>query len=222
MNKIEDQKNKHQRPQLNAGDQDLAKITPEAWSAMENANQPPYLFRFGDLPCRLEHNDKNVLTVRQLDQVRLRYEVARVARWFRWGGGKKNPAKPPMDVVKDMLAVPNPPLPVLSRITEVPVFAPDGTLQSESGYHPAAQIYCAPPKGFTVPEVPDNPTPEEIRRAKDLIFGELFGDFPFVEDADRAHATAMLLLPYARDLIQGPTPNHLVESPVPGSGKSLR
>ena len=98
MAKVNDQKNKHQRPQLNAGDQDLARITSEAWSAIENANQPPYLFRFGDLPCRLEHNDRKVLTVRQLDPVRLRYEVARVAGWFRWDNGKEKPAKPPMDV----------------------------------------------------------------------------------------------------------------------------
>ncbi len=183
--------------------------------------QPPYLFVYGDAPCRLEHNDKNVLTVRQLNPDRLRYEVARVAQWFRWDKGKQNSAKPPVDVVKNMLAVPNPPLPVLSRITEVPVFAPDGTLQTEAGYHPAAQVFYAPPKGFTVPEVSQNPTLEEVRLAKDWIFGELLGDFPFVEQADRAHATAMLLLPYARDLIQGPTPNHLVESPVPGSGKGL-
>jgi len=222
MAKVNDKTNKHQRPQLNAGDQDLARITDAAWSAIEKANQPPRLFRYGDVPCRLEHDDREVLTVRQLNPDRLLYEVARVAQWFRRDSkGNQNPASPPMRVIKDMLAVPNPPLPVLSRITEVPVFAPDGTLQTESGYHPAAQIYCAPPKDFSVPEVPKNPTPEEISRAKDWIFGELFGDFPFVEEADRAHATALLLLPYARDLIQGPTPNHLVESPVAGSGKSL-
>ena len=222
MAKVNDKKNKHQRPQLNAGDQDLARITDAAWSAIEKANQPPRLFRYGDVPCRLEHDDREVLTVRQLNPDRLLYEVARVAQWFRRDSkGNQNPASPPMRVIKDMLAVPNLPLPVLSRITEVPVFAPDGTLQTESGYHPAAQIYCAPPEGFSVPKVPKNPTPEEISRAKDLIFGELLEEFPFVEEADRAHATAMLLLPYARDLIQGPTPNHLVESPVPGSGKSL-
>jgi hypothetical protein len=180
------------------------------------------LFRYGDVPCRLEHDDREVLTVRQLNPDRLLYEVARVAQWFRRDiKGNQNPASPPMRVIKDMLAVPNLPLPVLSRITEVPVFAPDGTLQTESGYHPAAQTYCSPPEGFSVPKVPKKPTPEEIRQAKDLIFGELLEEFPFVGQADRAHATALLLLPYARDLIKGPTPNHLVESPAPGSGKSL-
>ncbi len=72
MAKVNDKTNEHQRPQLNAGDQDLTRITPKAWSVIENANQPPYLFLFGDVLCRLERNDKNVLTVRQLDPVRLR------------------------------------------------------------------------------------------------------------------------------------------------------
>ena len=74
MAKVNDKTNKHQRPQLNAGEQDLGRITSEAWSAIENANQPPYLFVYGDVPCRLEHNDKNVLTVRQLNPDRLLYE----------------------------------------------------------------------------------------------------------------------------------------------------
>ncbi len=207
--------------EINAGEQNLPRVTNQAWSAIEKANHPPYLFRYGGVPCRLEHNDNGVLVVRQLTQDRLRYEVARVAEWFKWTDGKKKPAKLPMDVIKNMLATPDPPLPVLSRITEVPVFAPDGTLQTEPGYHPVAQVYYSPPKGFTVSEVPGNPTPEDISRAKDLIFGELLVDFPLVSDADGAQAVALFLLPYVRDLIDGPTPNHLVESPVPGSGKGL-
>jgi hypothetical protein len=44
---------------------------------------------------------------------------------------------------------------------------------------------------------------------------------PFVDEADRANALALLLLPLARELIDGPTPLHLVEKPSPGSGASL-
>jgi len=36
-----------------------------------------------------------------------------------------------------------------------------------------------------------------------------------------AHAVGLLLLPFARDLIEGPTPLHLVEKPSPGTGASL-
>ena len=71
-------------PEINAGDQNLPRVTNQAWSAIEKANHPPYLFRYGDVPCRLEHNDTGVLVVRQLTQDRLRYEVAGAAVWFRW------------------------------------------------------------------------------------------------------------------------------------------
>jgi hypothetical protein len=50
---------------------------------------------------------------------------------------------------------------------------------------------------------------------------ELLGDFPFVGEAERAHAIALLLLPFCRDLIAGHTPLHLIEAPSPGTGKTL-
>jgi hypothetical protein len=61
----------------------------------------------------------------------------------------------------------------------------------------------------------------EVEIARGLILDDLLGDFPFVEDADRAQAVGLLLLPFVRDLIDGATPNHLIEAPVPGSGKGL-
>jgi hypothetical protein len=50
---------------------------------------------------------------------------------------------------------------------------------------------------------------------------QLLGDFPFVSDAEVAHAVAMLLQPFVRDMISGPTPLYLVEAPTPGTGKGL-
>ncbi len=46
-------------------------------------------------------------------------------------------------------------------------------------------------------------------------------DFPFVDDASRAHAVAALLLPAARRMIAGCTPVHLFVSPSEGTGKGL-
>jgi len=213
---------KSKLPLIDAADNKLSRVSKKAWEAIKAANEPPRLFSYGDVPSRLERNDNGALVVRQLTQDRLRYETARAAEWYVVGdkGGEK-PAKPPMDVIRDMLAAPNPPLPVLSRITEVPVFAPDGTLQTEPGYHPAAKVYYAPPSGLTIGKVPNSPTPNDIIQAKRLIFEHLLEGFPFVETADRAHALALMLLPYARDLISGPTPLHLIESPRAGTGKGL-
>jgi len=138
--------------------------------------------------------------------------------------GERKTAKvvlPPSHVARDMLATKDPPLPVITRIVETPAFAPDGTLQATRGYHPAGRVYCALPDGFSLPPIPMNPTAEELVRAKELILEEVMGDFPFVDQADRANAAGMSLLPYVRDLIPGPTPGHMFEGPTAGSGKGL-
>ncbi len=102
-----------------------------------------------------------------------------------------------------------------------PVFAPDGTLQTEPGYHPASRTFYAPTNGLSVRSVPEIPTREDVEYAVDPLAHELIGEFPFVGDAERAHAIALLLLPFARDLIDSATPFHLIEKPSPGTGATL-
>lgn len=214
------------QPKIDAGNQNLPEITEKAWFALLKANDPPYLFRHGDSIVRLESDENETLRLRSLNNDHVRYELARVANWYRRKNEKQGQeshedAKPPLDVVKDLLATPDYPLPILSRITEVPVFASNGQLQTKPGYHAAARIYYSPAKGFSLPDVTDNPTPEGIEKARTLLLDDLLFDFPFVDNADRAHAIALFLVPFARDLIEGSTPCHLIEAPTPGSGKGL-
>ena len=42
-----------------------------------------------------------------------------------------------------------------------------------------------------------------------------------MSEAERAHALALLLLPFVRPMISGPTPLHMVEKPAPGTGATL-
>jgi hypothetical protein len=123
-------------------------------------------------------------------------------------------------VVHDLLAHPLIPLPALRGITQTPVVACDGSICVTPGYQPSTQLYYAPADGFIVPAIPEHPTDSEIAQARGLLL-ELVCDFPFVGDADLAHALALLLLPFARNLIDGPTPLHLVSKPTPGTGGTL-
>lgn len=211
--------------EINAGIQNLTKLSPIAWDALQKANDPPHLFRYGDTLSRLESDDEGNPVLRELTASKLKHELARAANWYvetNDGGGGKNrkDARPTADMVQDMLAYREPPLPVLRRITKTPVFTPDGKLHTTPGYHESACIYYAPTDGFSVPSVSESPTLEEVGKAKEWV-DDIICDFPFVSAADRAHAVALLLLPFVRDLIDGPTPIHLIESPSPGSGKSL-
>ena len=127
---------------------------------------------------------------------------------------------PPKQVIQDVLACPDPPLPVLNRIVSCPIFAPDGTLETAPGYCPASKTFYVPSNGFELPDVPDNPLSDEMSEAVEYVMRPLT-DFPFAGEAERAHAIAAMLLPFVRDLIPGPTPLHLIEAPTPGTGKTL-
>ena len=110
-------------PRINAGDQHLPRVTNRAWGALEEANGPPRLFRHGGLPVRIEGGENGSLILRPLSVDRLYHEVARAAYWFKRNRqGEEVPSRPPRDVVSDILADPNPRLPVLERIVQVPVF----------------------------------------------------------------------------------------------------
>lgn len=209
-------------PWINAQTQDLPVVAEAAWAALLDANDLPFLFRYGGIPARIERDDDGAPVVRPLTPDRLRHVLARIARWYTaTRKGDRAPALPPMHVVRDMLASPDPPLPILTRIVEAPVFTPDGSLHFTPGYCAASRTWYAPAPRFVVPAVPERPSPEEVARARQLILDELLGDFPFIGEAERAHAVALLLLPFARELIDGPTPFHLLEKPTPGTGASL-
>src|SRR5262249_42625550 len=69
--------------------------------------------------------------------------------------------------------------------------------------------------------VPAKPSRADIEAAKALLLEQAFADFPFTGPSERAHFVALLLLPFVRGMIDGPTPLHLVEKPAPGTGATL-
>ena len=96
----------------------------------------------------------------------------------------------------------------------------DGDLHLTPGYLPGSGLFLAMPENLRVPPVPRHPTEEDLRRARCALI-DLLADFPFTGPAEMAHAISVLLLPFLRDLISGPTPFFLIEKPTPGTGGSL-
>jgi hypothetical protein len=97
------------------------------------------------------------------------------------------------------------------RIANIPVLTPDGRLVDAPGYDTESKILYRPSVS-----VPEQMTLDE---ALSLICDDLLVDFPFDSGASRANAIALLLLPFVREMIAGPTPLHLVEAARPGTGK---
>lgn len=214
------------KPEINARNEDYPLIARKALNALMKANEPPYLFRFGNLLCRMELNDNGFPTLVELNQSRMAYELTRAAYWYKTTKTKdkdeqRSRSTPSNKFVQDFLAIPNIELPVLTRIVTAPVFAADGTLQTKIGYNEKSRTYYYENKKFALDEISERPTKEQVENARSLIIDNLLGDFPFVSDADKAHSIALMLLPFVRDLIDGSTPLYDIEATTIGSGKTL-
>jgi hypothetical protein len=211
------------RSPIRTGD-DLKEMTEQALTALQARNQPPFIFRHGGL-ARIEHDDQGQIIARPLDKGRMQYELARAAQWYKVTVKGENqyesPATPPRTVIEDVLATPEPPFPVLTRIVQAPIFGPDGALHDKPGYNGITKTYYEPAPGFKLDPIPDKPTYEQIGEAARFIYHEPIGDFPFIGDPERATAVAAMLLPFVRDVIEGPTPLHLFEKPTQGTGATL-
>lgn len=186
------------------------------WEAIKKENRPPILFRYGNTMVRAAKSDTGGTWLQIVTPEIMRHHLS---NWAHWHKDEIKLTKPPIDVIKDVLAPLHIQLPPLRRVVTVPVFAPDGSLRLEAGYNEASGVLYAPEPGFVALPVPDKITAKDIDEANDLICKEVLIDFPFASTADRDNAVSLFLLPFCRDLIDGPTPNHLIEASMPGSGK---
>jgi hypothetical protein len=216
-----------QLPCIQGNRRQLREVSDDTIAALLAANNPPNVFQRGELLTRLRiRAETGTPTLEPLFDSALRGVLSRVANWFklREAGDATvlEPDAPPMEVVRDVASLPAwDGIPVLEAVVECPVFGRGGQLITTSGFHPEARLWYHPAAGLDVPPVPDHPTSDDLARARDLLTNDLLGDFPFSEEASRAHSVAALILPFVRPMIVGPTPLHLFDAPVEGTGKTL-
>jgi hypothetical protein len=209
-------------PRHRSDEGDLSRAGNKAWSLLLSSNRTPWLFRTGGLLSWVVPDDRGQLVAAPVIDERLRYMLARLAVWQKINRNNELvPAPPPTGLVKSLLATPDPALPVLAGIVNTPVFGSDGTLLTEPGYHQEARLLYHPAPGFVLPPIAERPTAKDVEVARELLLADLLGDFPFVNEAERAHALSLLLLGFIRAMINGPTPLHVIEKPTPGTGATL-
>ena len=209
-------------PRHRSDEGDLSRAGNRAWSLLLASNQRPWLFRTGGLLSWVVPDDRGQLVAAPVTDERLRYMLARLAVWQKINRNSELvPAPPPTGLVKSLLATPDPALPVLAGIVNTPVFGSDGTLLTAPGYHAEARLLYHPSPDFVLPAIPEHPSADDIERARTLLLDDLLGDFPFVSEAERAHALSLLFLGFIRAMVDGPTPLHVIEKPTPGTGATL-
>jgi hypothetical protein len=205
----------------------LPDVTAAALAALADVNDPPALFRFGGALARVRPaDDDGPARAEPLARDALRGVLARSACWVEVHATAAGPedldVAPPLDVVRDVAALPAwPNVPPLRGVVAAPAFDAAGRLVAAPGYDPPSGLWLAPAPGLDVPPVPAEPTDADVAAARGLIVDDLLGDFPFADQASRAHAVACLVLPFARALVDGPTPLHLIDAPTEGTGKTL-
>jgi hypothetical protein len=201
-----------QLPRITVNNRQPQEVLERIIEVVQDSNVPPRLFRFGKQLVEVTADGELVAH----DATRLRRYLWGVAEWLKVKGEGLEPADVPSEMVKQLLS--DPPVPPLQRVTNVPVCTPDGRLLMTPGYDAGSQIYYRPSGEISFPE---HPTLAEVKGQVEFLRAELFSDFPFVEDADKAAAFALLLEPFVRALITGPTPAYAIDALWPGSGKSL-
>ena len=109
-------------------------------------------------------------------------------------------------------------VPQLTMIIESPIMLADGGVLDTPGYDETTGVLFVPSAGYL--PVPEHPTGQDAKEAAQFLMNDLFGDFPFADDAHRANALAFLLTPFVR-LATPCVPVAIVDSPTPGTGKDL-
>ena len=188
----------------------------------ENPRNPGAYVR-GGLLARVATDENKNRTISLLNMGDLQLILSGVARWVKVSetekGVKVLDVMPHIRTMQSLLAVGNVPgVPGLDGIVTAPIFGPGGHLHTEPGYDAETRLYFAK-NGLEIGDT--EPTEENVKAAKTLILEDLLTDFPFKDDASKAHAVGLLLLGFVRPMIDGPTPLHLIDSPTPGTGKGL-
>jgi len=151
-------------------------------------------------------------------------------------GGARQGVPAPRELISHLYHDDYDSYPALRGLVTSPMYTAKGKLVASNGYHKESQLYMKLHDQLAVKTVSDAPTEDEVLRAKTMLVEEVFADFPLggltrselVEQALYGDGVAAMtnligltLLPFMREMVDGPTPGHLLTKPAPGTGASL-
>jgi hypothetical protein len=108
----------------------------------------------------------------------------------------------------------------LDRVAHAPFARPDGTIATEPGYDEATRTILIPDGELAGLAVPEDPSPDEIIAARELLLTEWLGDFPLDGEADKANLLALIVTPAIRGMIPR-APLAVIDGIQMGVGKNL-
>lgn len=217
------------RPTIQTNERQPRDVHADAFKALSESNSPVSLVNFGGVLSRIDRSGGSSAAARPLKKGETLAELARAADWVTLVRGKDSegravvktkPTKLPPDVVTVVHDAPAEGLPRLEGITATPVLLPGGRLLTAPGFDDSSGLFLDGGAGLGGVDVPDEPTPGEAHAALGVLL-EVVEEFPFVSAADRTNFLALLLTPFVRPLIDGPTPLFGIDAVTPRTGKTL-
>lgn len=199
------------RPIVCTTDRNLDELTLEVWRNLVRATESaPTLFRRGGELVRVA---RDPVRVEPLNEHRLRHEIAQRMSFSQRTREGLTHVSPPKDLVQNLLADPEPPLPRLAGLRDGFAFAPDGRLVGGAGFDRESGFYIV--NALEIPEFSGS-----AAEALSFLTLELLSDFPFASAADLSNAQGFLLSAHLRPTT-GRAPLFGAEAPTPGTGKGL-
>jgi len=212
------------KPSVVTNAQDYAIVIAETLGHLAATNEPPSLFQSaGRLHVLRRDEGCAALVPLELDRFRAlaAERILFLATRQNKGETITVPVVPPRELLQTILALGEwEGIPVCDVVTETPLVAADGTIQSEAGYSAATRAYLITDE-FAFRRVPKEVTHEEALAARDWLFTWPLEGFPFQDTAGRAHALGVMLQHSVTRLIRANMPLLLIDASAPGSGKGL-
>lgn len=202
---------------------DRLELQTAALNALRTKNDPePRLFMRGGQLVRIDLNERQVPTIRAVEQAQLTDALMHAACFVGGRGEQTTPVDPPRTIVSSILghgALPRYFPPLLS-VTRTPVVRPDGSLFVTGGYDGVTELYFWSGDVVDLSGIPLAPTDAEIAAARETLRNDLLGEFPFATETDATNSVGLMLTPLVRPLIHGSVPGAALDAPQPRTGKT--
>lgn len=147
--------------------------------------------------------------------------LTRHARFMKYDGRNKEfvPCDCPAEVARMILANKGHgwTVPRLRAVISAPTLRHDGTVVSEPGFDTATGLLLAGDRLWQ--RIPEKPSKRDALGALEVLAGPIIG-LPFVDNADRAAAFALLITSVMRPCLKT-VPMFAITAPAAGTGKSL-
>ena len=213
-------------PQIELNDRQLLdELQPMAGALAKYNGDSPQIFHGVNGLVELSHTPRGELILKAVTPERLQVLAAKSAVWvIQNDRDGLREVEPPQSLCKQFLVSPElwRNIPLITRILTAPFVDRHFNICTQRGYYASEAVFLDLPENFTLPDT--TPTTQKIAAAKSLLLDKLLGEVAFADQASRANAVGLMILPYVRLLIEamqdGQTPLHLFDAPTQSSGKT--